>query len=144
MQPPRVVYLIEYEVRNEPGLSGIQENVFSSRKLAEAYAQTVREFGGTTTVLERRVDDRSDLEEIADLRKERRSNPKKRTSGAGDMVRECKRLWEHYCERPGKTRLKAVLKHCEKMAESSAKSVKEERARCMRSARREMKKLGMK
>jgi len=36
------------------------------------------------------------------------------------------------------------MKHCEKMAESTAKSVKEERARCMRSARREMKKLGMK
>jgi len=69
-------------------------------------------------------------------------NPK--PSPAKSLVAECHRLWEHYCERPGKTRLKAVLKHCELMAESSAKSVKEERARCMRAARREMKKLGMK
>jgi len=60
-----------------------------------------------------------------------------------DLIAECRSLWESYCERPGKTRLKAVIKHCELMAESTAKSVKEERARCMRSARREMKKLGM-
>jgi len=73
----------------------------------------------------------------------RNKNPSKKP-GARELVTECRRLWEHYCERPNKTRLKAVLKHCEKMAESTAKSVKEERARCMRSARSEMKKLGMK
>ena len=69
---------------------------------------------------------------------------KPKAGSAAELKSECRRLWEHYCERPNKTRLKAVMKHCEKMAESTAKSVKEERQRCMRSARREMKKLGMK
>jgi len=74
----------------------------------------------------------------------KKTTRKPKAGSAAGLVKDCRRLWEHYCERPNKTRLKAVLKHCEKMAESSAKSVKEERARCMRSARREMKKLGMK
>jgi hypothetical protein len=70
--------------------------------------------------------------------------PRSKSPTASDLKKECRRLWEHYCERPNKTRLKAVIKHCDLMAKSSAKSVKEERARCMRSVRREMKKLGMK
>jgi hypothetical protein len=79
-------------------------------------------------------------------RRRRKTNPSRKTKSptASDLKKECRRLWEHYCERPNKTRLRAVMKHCELMAESSAKSVKEERARCMRSVRREMKKLGMK
>ena len=68
---------------------------------------------------------------------------KPKAGSAAGLVKECRRLWDHYCERPGKTRLKAVMKHCELMAESTAKSVKEERQRCMRAARREAKKLGM-
>jgi len=68
----------------------------------------------------------------------------KSSSPAKSLITECRRLWDHYCERPNKTRLRAVIKHCEKMAKSTAKSVKEERARCMRSARREMKKQGVK
>ena len=79
----------------------------------------------------------------APIKGEFQANPKKAPTAAA-LKSECRRLWEHYCERPNKTRLRAVIKHCDLMAESSAKSVKEERARCMRSARREMKKLGMK
>ena len=89
---------------------------------------------------------RQDMAEAEREARDRNPSKKRKSKAptAAELKSECRRLWEHYCERPNKTRLKDVLKHCEKMAESSAKSVKEERARCMRSARREMKKLGMK
>lgn len=61
-----------------------------------------------------------------------------------ELIEASRMSWEHYCERPSKKRLKAVLKHCELMAGSSAKSVKDERARCLRSAKQEAKKLGLK
>ena len=69
----------------------------------------------------------------------RKGNPR----ASDSLVSKCQKNWDHYCERPSKKRLKAVMKHCELMAESTAKSVKEERQRCMRAARREAKKLGM-
>lgn len=67
-----------------------------------------------------------------------------KSTTAAELKKECRRLWERYCERPNKTRLRAVMRHCELMAESSAKTVKEERARCMRAARSEAKKIGLK
>ncbi len=74
----------------------------------------------------------------------RRGNPRRKVSSAQTLIRECQRLWEHYCERPGKTRLRAVAKHCEAMKASTAKSVKAERTRCMRSVRAEAKARGWK
>lgn len=82
---------------------------------------------------------------LSPIKGELKGNPRTRKkSTAAAMKKECRRLWEHYCERPNKTRLKAVLKHCEKMGESSAKSVKQERARCLKSAKPEAKRLGIK
>lgn len=69
-----------------------------------------------------------------ELRK-RKENP----MSASDLVKECRRLWDRYCERPGVARLRAVAKHCERMAQSAAKSVKKERARCMRAIKAEAK-----
>jgi len=60
------------------------------------------------------------------------------------LTRRCQKLWDHYCERPGKTRLKDVFKHLEKMEGHASKKVKEERSRCMRAAKAEAKRLKMK
>lgn len=73
-----------------------------------------------------------------------KKNPPKKASPAKSLIEKCNSLWDYYCARPSKKRLKEVVAHLDKMAKSSAKSVKEERARCMRAARREMKKIGMK
>lgn len=77
------------------------------------------------------------------------SNPrKKKTSRKGpsakSLISKCQKLWDSYCERPSKKRLREVLEHLEKMKSSSAKTVKEERARCLRAANKEAKRLKMK
>lgn len=85
------------------------------------------------------------------------SNPKKKkakkkaakkkrakTSEPDRLIRRCQKLWDHYCERPGKSRLKEVIKHLERMEGHASKKVKEERARCMRAAKAEAKKLKLK
>jgi len=63
---------------------------------------------------------------------------------AATLVKKCQKLWESYCERPSKTRLKPIFEHLELMKQSKAKSCKEERARCLRAANKEAKRLGMK
>lgn len=78
------------------------------------------------------------------------SNPKKKKTSrskgpsAKTLISKCQKLWDHYCKRPSKKRLQEVLDHLEKMKGSSAKSVKEERARCLRAANKEAKRLKMK
>jgi len=69
---------------------------------------------------------------------------KKKAPAAKALINKCRKLWDHYCERPSKKRLKEVLEHLEKMKASSAKSVKEERSRCLRVANKEARRLGMK
>ena len=64
---------------------------------------------------------------------------KPKADSAAALKSECRQLWDHYCERPGVTRLRKCAKHCEKMAESAAKSVKQERQKCMRAIRAEAK-----
>lgn len=76
-------------------------------------------------------------------------NPKRRKkkaapSPAKTLISKCQKAWKHYCERPGKKRLKEVFAHLEKMEKSSAKTVKAEMRRCRRSAKDEAKRLGMK
>lgn len=63
---------------------------------------------------------------------------------AKDLIAECRSLWEAYCKRPGKVKLRKVERHCNAMKTSKYKTVKDERRRCMNAVRREMKKLGMK
>lgn len=81
--------------------------------------------------------------EDAKIERKVAANPS-RSSTANDLKNECRRLWDSYCERPNKTRLKAVIKHCEKMKSSKCESVRRERDRCMRAARSEAKELGVK
>jgi len=63
---------------------------------------------------------------------------------AKTLIAKCQKNWDHYCERPSKKRLKEVFDHLEVMKESSAKTVNEERARCLRAANKEAKRLKMK
>lgn len=60
------------------------------------------------------------------------------------LINKCQKNWDHYCERPGKKRLKEVFAHLEEMKKSDSKRVKEERAACLRIANKEAKRLGMK
>jgi len=77
-------------------------------------------------------------------KKAKKAAEKAATSPAKNLINKCRKLWDYYCERPSKKRLKEVLEHLEKMKEkSTAKSVREERSRCLRSANREAKKLGL-
>jgi len=144
-------YYLKYYDREVYHDSHLRTPVFASKEEVKSYVSSLRNrkvYVWYTTKGRAEYRWYKDHEEM----EKRRSNPrnaakktaKRKAPPAKTLISECHRLWEHYCERPGKTRLKAVLKHCETMAESSAKSVKEERARCMRAARREMKKLGMK
>ena len=73
----------------------------------------------------------------------KRRPSKTKSSTARELVKQCRDIWTHYCERPNKTRLKAVIKHLEIMKGSSAKTVKEERSRCSRAANREKKGYGL-
>jgi hypothetical protein len=75
-------------------------------------------------------------------------NPPKKTKSkaptAKALIAKCQKLWEAYCKKPGVTKLRAVAKHCEAMKSSKAKSVAEERKRCMRSVQAEAKERGWK
>jgi len=86
-------------------------------------------------------------------------NPKKRASkkkvkkGASKrkatapwqrQISKCQKLWDRYCERPGKKRLQDVFKHLEAMKASTSKKVADERKRCLRAANAEAKRLKLK
>jgi hypothetical protein len=75
-------------------------------------------------------------------KKKAAKNPKK--GSARELVATCRKHWEAYCERPTKTNLRKVFKHFETMAESTAKSVKDEMRKCRRAARAEAKDIGLK
>jgi hypothetical protein len=72
--------------------------------------------------------------------KKRENNP--RAPDAKRLVARCQRLWTAYCNNPTKARLVAVGKHLEAMKDSTAKSVKSERARALRAYNAEFKKQG--
>lgn len=81
-------------------------------------------------------------------KKERRSIPKAQLDtshwDAYSLIKTCQELWESYCERPSKKRIKAVLDHLETMKASKSAKVKSERQRCLRAARAEAREFGMK
>jgi len=60
------------------------------------------------------------------------------------LINRCRKLWDHYCERPSKKRLKPVLEHLEKMKASTSKKVADERKACLRIANKEARSLKMK
>lgn len=68
----------------------------------------------------------------------KKKTTKRRTSEPDRLIRKCQKLWDHYCERPSKKRLKPVFDHLEKMKESKSERVKEERSRCLRVAKGEL------
>ncbi len=92
--------------------------------------------------------DRGDIDYWPNPKKKRRAkkkaSKKPKKGSARELIATCRKHWDTYCERPNKTNLKKVFKHLDKMAESTAKSVKDERRKCMRSARAEAKDLGLK
>jgi len=63
---------------------------------------------------------------------------------AKTLIAKCQKAWDHYCAKPSKKRLEVVFDLLEVMKKSSAKTVKEERARCLRAANKEAKRLKMK
>jgi len=69
---------------------------------------------------------------------------KKKTPPYQLLINRCQKLWDHYCERPSKTRLKPVLAHLEKMKGSTSKKVDAERKSCLRVANKEARRLKMK
>lgn len=75
-----------------------------------------------------------------------KKNPKKKAKKPEwkAMCDKCKSLWDKYCEKPSKAKLKSVLNHLEKMKSSTSKRVKAERADCLRVANKEARRLGMK
>ena len=74
----------------------------------------------------------------------KKASSKKAAPKASTLINKCRKLWDSYCERPSKKRLEEVFSHLETMKESSAKTVKEERARCLWAANKEAKRLKMK
>jgi hypothetical protein len=60
------------------------------------------------------------------------------------LIDRCRKLWDHYCERPSKKRLKPVIDHLEKMKASTSKKVVDERKSCLRIANKEARRLKMK
>lgn len=68
----------------------------------------------------------------------------RKTSPSQSLINRCRKLWDVYCEKPTKKNLRAVQTHLDKMQDSTAKSVKDERKRCLRAANAEAKRLGMK
>jgi biotin operon repressor len=104
----------------------------SKAELTEALERAKEEYGGTEGVTKewrRRIK----------AEKRRKVTPEWRR-----LINRCQKLWESYCERPGKKRLRLVLAHLEKMKASTSAKVKAERRRCLRAAKAEAKKLKMK
>ncbi len=79
---------------------------------------------------------RSSSKKYAPIRRAR-SNP------LPPPVIQCQSLWEGYCDRPSKKRLKEVFVHLETMKGSRSKKVQEERRRCLRVANLEAKEVGL-
>jgi hypothetical protein len=69
---------------------------------------------------------------------------RKKTPEWQRLINRCRKLWDHYCERPSKARLKPVLEHLEKMKASTSKKVADERKSCLRIANKEARSLKMK
>lgn len=60
------------------------------------------------------------------------------------LIDKCRKLWDDYCERPSKKRLKPVIEHLEKMKASTSKKVADERKSCLRIANKEARRLKLK
>jgi hypothetical protein len=73
----------------------------------------------------------------------KKASAKKAEPTAKELISKCRDLFEAYKKKPGRARLNAAIKQCDKMKGSKFKTVKEERARCMRGIRREKKRLGI-
>ena len=70
----------------------------------------------------------------------RTKNPKK-ASDPTSLIDKCRKLWDQYCYKPTKKNLRKVIDHLEVMKISNSENVKKERARCLRAANREAKRL---
>jgi len=97
--------------------------------------------GSRVTKSRRLVTDKTSRKSIS--KSARRASKAPTKPKAKDLIEECKSLWESYCDRPSKMKLRKVDKHCDAMKASKYKTVKDKRRRCMNAVRREKKKLGI-
>ena len=81
---------------------------------------------------------------VAKKKAAKKKAAKKKTPPYQLLINRCRKLWDHYCERPSKARLKPVLEHLDKMKASTSKKVADERKRCLRVANKEARSLKMK
>ena len=91
------------------------------------------------------------VDKLDNKKEEVRENPKKKTAKKTArkaatpewerLIGRCQKLWSQYLEHPSKKALKDVLSHLEKMEKSTSEKVKKERARCLRVASQEAKRL---
>lgn len=70
-----------------------------------------------------------------------RKNPVRK---AGSLILRCRSLWDAYCSKLTKKALKNVMDHLEKMRESTSKRVIAERSKCLRAAKKEAQRIGVK
>lgn len=94
------------------------------------------------------------VDALTSLAPAKNQNPKKRASKKKAskksatpewkrLISRCQKLWNQYLDRPSKKTLKDVFAHLEKMEKSMSERVKKERARCLRVANQEAKRLGI-
>ncbi len=81
---------------------------------------------------------------VAKKKPAKKKAARKKTPPYQLLINRCRKLWDHYVERPSKKRLKPVLEHLEKMKASTSKKVKAERSSCLRVANKEARRLKMK
>ena len=60
------------------------------------------------------------------------------------LINRCHKLWDVYCTKQTKKALKDIFAHLEKMKASTSEKVKKERARCLRAANKEAKRIKLK
>jgi hypothetical protein len=123
-------------VRDLESLMAVIERVTLPTKLAERL--------GIRAVRKHRVPAKALARRTGNPRGRKKKAARKTTPEWRRLIRRCHKLWDHYCERPGRKRLQDVLKHLEKMKSSTSEKVLEERGRCLRVAKAEAKRLKMK
>jgi hypothetical protein len=68
-------------------------------------------------------------------RKRREIRRPTRVRSSSKMILKCRKLWEAYCKKPGKKRLKAISDHLKMMKYSNSKRVKKEYKRCLKAVK---------
>lgn len=81
------------------------------------------------------------LESEGGLARHNPSETSSRRITESELINQCRQLWERYYKKPTKGNLESVFDHIETMKSSKSENVKKERARCLRAANKEAKRL---